>query len=188
MQNYELVVLLDPKTQEKERNDVIANFESSFAKSIVEKDDMWVQNLEYDLSWVRGRNQAHIVSFYLSLESADLDKVREMFLYSNIIFRYSIFSMSREQQMWNFDKLNKELTKIIESWDVRRFGNRVAFFSLPENEKYMNWKAVTMLKKYLTRFGGMKPRKYTKNSVSTQKSLRKEIIRARELGLLEYTR
>lgn len=188
MQNYELVVLLDPKTQEKERNDIISSFEAKFGDNVVEKDDMWIQSLAYDLSWVRGRNQAHIVSFYLKLDTADLPKVREMFLYSNVIFRYSIFAMSKEQQTWNFDKLNKELTKIVESWDTRRFGNRVTFFSLPENKKYMNWKAITMLKKYLTRFGDIKPRKYTKNNVSTQKSLRKEIIRAREFGLLEYIR
>jgi ribosomal protein S18 len=43
-----------------------------------------------------------------------------------------------------------------------------------------------MLKKYVTRFGDMKPRKYTHNWVSVQKKLRKEIIRARNFGLIEF--
>jgi ribosomal protein S18 len=45
-----------------------------------------------------------------------------------------------------------------------------------------------MLKKYMTRFGDVKPRKYTGNRVSVQKALRKVIIRAREMGLLEYVK
>ena len=188
MQNYELVILLDPKTQENERNELLSKFEEEFKGSIVEKDDLWVQQLQYDLWRVRNRNSAHIVSYYLTLETSKIDDVKKMFLYNNIIFRYSILKMSKEQQKWNFDKLQKELTKIIEGWDVRRFGNRISFFSLSENGKYINWKSVVMLKKYLTRFGNMKPRKYTKNTVSIQKKLRKEIIKAREFGLLEYTK
>ena len=43
-----------------------------------------------------------------------------------------------------------------------------------------------MLKKYITRFGEIKPREYTGNSVSTQKKLKKVILRARELGFLTY--
>jgi len=43
-----------------------------------------------------------------------------------------------------------------------------------------------MLKKYITRFGDIKPRKYTRNGVSVQKKLRKEIIRARNFGLVEF--
>jgi ribosomal protein S18 len=43
-----------------------------------------------------------------------------------------------------------------------------------------------MLQKYISRFGDMKPRKYTGNSVSTQKKLREAVIRARELGVLKY--
>jgi ribosomal protein S18 len=42
------------------------------------------------------------------------------------------------------------------------------------------------LKYYQTRFGDIKPRQYTWNSISTQKALRKEIIRARTLWLLPF--
>lgn len=45
-----------------------------------------------------------------------------------------------------------------------------------------------MFKKYITRFGEVKPRKYTGNSVSVQKKLREAILRARELGLLSFTK
>jgi ribosomal protein S18 len=45
-----------------------------------------------------------------------------------------------------------------------------------------------MLKKYITRFGNIKPREYTKNSVGTQKKLKNAILRARELGFIAYTK
>ncbi|HBB04895.1 TPA: hypothetical protein DCZ39_08710 [Patescibacteria group bacterium] len=43
-----------------------------------------------------------------------------------------------------------------------------------------------MLKKYITRFGDIKPREYTFNAVGTQKKLKKVILRARELGFIAY--
>ncbi|OQB42679.1 MAG: 30S ribosomal protein S18 [candidate division CPR1 bacterium ADurb.Bin160] len=89
--------------------------------------------------------------------------------------------MDSTQIFFEFEKLQKELQKIVDSRDNKKFGNRVSFLSHPENEKYINWKSIVILKKYLTRFGSIKPRKYTKNRVKTQKKLRKAIIRARGL-------
>jgi ribosomal protein S18 len=43
-----------------------------------------------------------------------------------------------------------------------------------------------MIKKYITRFGEIKPRAYTNNAVSTQKKLKTVILRARELGFVAY--
>lgn len=54
------------------------------------------------------------------------------------------------------------------------------------NEYLINWKSVILLKKYMTRFGDIKPRRFTGNSVSQQKKVRKAIIRARELWIIEY--
>lgn len=55
-----------------------------------------------------------------------------------------------------------------------------------ENEYLINWKSVNLLSKYVTRFWDIKPRKFTWNSVSQQKELKKAISRARELALLPY--
>lgn len=52
----------------------------------------------------------------------------------------------------------------------------------------LNWKSVVLLQHYLTRFGNIKPRKYTGNNVKFQKATRQAIIRARELGLIPYIR
>jgi ribosomal protein S18 len=55
-----------------------------------------------------------------------------------------------------------------------------------EYQGLLNWKAVDFLKSYISRFGNLKPRKYTNTTLQQQKSLRKHVIRARELGLLAY--
>ena len=60
------------------------------------------------------------------------------------------------------------------------------FFSDKKNAKYINRKSIIMLKKYITRFGNIKPRAYTNTSVSTQKKLKNVILRSRELGLIAY--
>lgn len=186
MQKYELVLVIDPKKNEEERKKMIEKFEQDFKKNILEKDDMWVQSLEYDFSRVRGRNSAYFISYYLDLEPSDVAKIKELFLYTNGVYRYSMFSMSENEEFWEYKKINKQLSDMIDSWDVKRYGNRVFFYSNPENTKYLTWKAIVMLKKYLTRFGNIKPRAYTKNPVNRQKALRKTIIRARELWLLNY--
>ena len=62
------------------------------------------------------------------------------------------------------------------------------FFANKDNVSLINWKSLSVLKFYTTRFGNIKPRKYTGNSVKHQKMVRTAIIRARELGLLPYTK
>lgn len=62
------------------------------------------------------------------------------------------------------------------------------FFAVSDHEKFINWKAVDILRRFTTRFGNIKPRKYTWLSVKHQKNLRKAIIRAREIWLIPYTK
>lgn len=186
MQKYELVLMLSSQVQDSERKEFLSKFEEDFKSNIVQKDDMWLKDTCYDVKGKTWNNRIYYVSYYTNLDSAWLEWVRKALLYTNVVTRYEIFSMKEAQTFFEFEKLQKELQEIIDSRDNKRFGNRISFFSQSENAKYINWKSVVILKKYLTRFGSIKPRKYTKNSVSTQKHLRKEIIRARGLGLLEF--
>lgn len=55
-----------------------------------------------------------------------------------------------------------------------------------EYQSLLHWKAIGFLNSYVSRFGNLKPRKYTNTTLQQQKALRKHIIRARELGLLAY--
>ncbi len=188
LQKYELVLMLDYQVQDSDRKDLLSKFEADFKDSIIKKDDMWLQELQHDLKWKRWNNRAYLVSFHIQANNDTLQDIRKWFLYTNVLARYEIFKMLQEQDFLEFDKVQKELTDIMDARDNKRFGNRISFLSHKENAKYINWKSVVILKKYLTRFGNIKPRKYTKNLVKTQKQLRQEIIRARGLGLIEFTK
>ena len=96
--------------------------------------------------------------------------------------------MSNTQPFHHFEKVHKELDKVIESWQDTKFGQKLTFFVDERNAGYISRKSLPMLQKYVTRFGNMKPRKYTNNSVQTQKKIRSVIMRAREMGLIHYTR
>jgi small subunit ribosomal protein S18 len=122
----------------------------------------------------------------LELSSAEIADLKQSLLYNPNLIRYEIFSRTAGQEFFHFDKLQASFEKAIEDIKDKRYGQKVNFFTKKENAKYLNWKSVAILKYYLTRFGNIKPRDYTGNSVSTQKKLRAEILRARGLGLLPF--
>ena len=188
MKKYELVLLLSSQVQEWERNDFLSKLEAGFKNNIIQKDDIGLKETAYDVSWKSVNNMIYYVSYYMELDNNQLEELKKNLLYTNVVVRYEIFKMNKDQAMLEYAKLQEELEKIMDSWDDKKFGNKISFLSHAENDRYINWKSVVILKKYLTRFGEIKPRSYTKNSVKTQKKLRQEIIRARGLWLLEFIR
>lgn len=49
MQKYDVVLLVDASLSEKDRKDVLSDFESGIKKGIVEQDDIGLQQLAYNL-------------------------------------------------------------------------------------------------------------------------------------------
>lgn len=188
MQKYELILLLNYQSQESDRLNLLSDFEKKFKDNVVKKDDMWLQQMHHEMHAKRWNDKAYFVSYYIKSDNSSLKEIKKYFLYANVVVRYNIFKMNQNQEIFEFEKLQKELEKIMDSWDTKRFWNRISFLSHQENIKYINWKSIIILKKYLTRFGSIKPRKYTKNNVKIQKKLRRAIIRARSLWLLEFVR
>lgn len=186
MQKYELVLMLDPQVQDTQRKELLSKIETEFKSSFLEKDEIWLKQTTYDVHWKRWKNQVYYVSYLFELTPDLLIALKKILLYSKILIRYEIFKLKSKQEFFNYEKLQKELEKIMEWRDQKRFWNRISFLSLPENDKYINRKSVAILKKYITRFGNIKPRRYTKNSVKIQKKLRREVIRARTLWFLEF--
>ncbi len=188
MQKYDVVLLIDASLSETNRKEVVSEFEKLIKKNIVQQDDIGLQQLVYNLGNKAWNDKAYVYSYYIDAEASDLEMIKKTVLYNKAIKRYFIFKMAKTEEFVPFEKINKELTEIIESWDPKKLWQKVTFFSDKKNEKYLTRKAVTMLKKYITRFSNIKPREYTHNSVSTQKKLKTVILRARELGFVEYTK
>lgn len=186
MQNYDLVLLVDPSLSEVNRKEVIAELEALIKKIIINQDDIGLQQLMYDLWSKTWNDKAYVYSYHIEAKAEDLDIIKKHLLYNNAIKRYHVFKINKNEDFLIFSKTSDELNKIIEEWDPKKLWQKVKFFSDKKNAKYLNRKSVVMLKKYITRFGNIKPRAYTNNSVSTQKKLKNTILRARELGLVAY--
>jgi len=186
MQKYDVVLLVDASLSENNRKEVVSEFEKLIKKNIIELDDIGLQQLMYNLGNKAWNDKAYVYSYYIQAEAEDLDMLKKNVLYNKAIKRYVIFKMESTEEIVKFAKVNDELKAIIETWDAKKLGQKVNFFADKKNEKYINRKSVAMLKKYITRFGDIKPRAYTFNSVSAQKKLKTAILRARELGFIAY--
>ncbi len=186
MQKYDVVLLVDASLSETNRKETVSEFEKLIKKTIVDQDDMGLQQLMYNLSNKSWNDKAYVYSYYIQAEAEDLDVIKKNLLYNKAIKRYYIFKMDKNEEFLKFAKVNDELKTIIDSRDPKKLWQKVAFFADKKNEKYLNRKSVAMLKKYITRFGDIKPRAYTNNPVSTQKKLKTVVLRARELGFVEY--
>ena len=182
MKNYELVLMLKTSITEAERKAVLSEIESKY--KVLDKDEIWIKDLHYTVKgWIK---QAYFVSYSMELSADDIADLKKTLLYNPTLIHYEIFAREANQEFFHFEKLQASFEKAIEDIKDRKFGQKVTFFSKAENAKYLNWKSISILKYYLTRFGDIKPRQYTWNSIATQKTLRKEIIRARTLGLLPF--
>lgn len=182
MTTYELVLMLNVSIAEKERKTFIWELEKKFWTK--DKDEIGIQTISFKLK--NGSNQAYFVSYLFEADWTVLADLKQFLLYNPNIIRYEIFIKNPNAEFFHFDKLQKLLEPTIEQLKNKRYGQKLNFFAKKENEKYLDRKAISMLKLYQTRFGDIKPRVYTGNSVKIQKKLRIQIIRARTLGFLPF--
>jgi len=188
MKKYELVLVLDPVMKASDRKEKVDEFESKIKDFVLDKDDIGLLDLKYGLSWKKDKNRAYFVSYCLQLDVDGIALIKKEMLYKDYILRNFLYSMTKTQEFFKFVDLQKKLEATIASWGTQKFGQRISFFANDDNVQYLIWKSIPILKKYVTRFADIKPRRYTKSSVSRQKKLRRCVIRARELWLLEYIR
>ncbi len=186
MQKYDVVLLVDASLSDTNRKEVVSEFEKLIKKNIIKQDDIGLQQLAYNLGNKAWNDKAYVYSYCIEAQAEDLDMIKKNVLYNKAIKRYVIFKMDKNDDFALFEKVNAELNAVIETWDAKKLWQKVNFFSDKKNEKYLDRKSVAMLKKYITRFGNIKPREYTHNSVGTQKKLKTAILRARELGFIAY--
>jgi len=188
MHKYELVLLVDHTVKKDDRESMVESFEKNIKENIIKKDDIGLLQLKYDLTGNKGHDTAYFVSYHLTLDGDIIVGIKKELQFNKEVLRYRIFKMAENDPFFEFDDLQKKLEAEIEWRWKQRIGQKTTFYSDDRNKSYLVWKAIPMLKKYVTRFWNIKPRKYTWNAVLKQKKLRKCILRARELGLLEYVK
>ena len=149
--------MLKVSITEAERKAVISEIESKY--KVLDKDEIGIKDLYYTVKG--GIRQAYFVSFSMELSADDIADLKKSLLYNPTLIHYEIFARETNQEFFHFEKLQASFEKAIEDIKDKKFGQKVTFFSKAENAKYINWKSISMLKYYLTRFGDIKPRQYT---------------------------
>lgn len=185
MKAYEAVVVIDPQLNQDMLQKTKSAIEKLFDGWIQQSDDMGLQNFHHNMKDKKWRGQGFMMSYHVSLDAEQVEKIKKEMSYMKEVVRFVFFAMSANQPYFTMKWLEKELKPIVDSddWVVKK---KVSFFESKENEKYFVRKAVWLLKKFMTRFGDVKPRKYTGISVKQQKKVRKAILRWRELGVIPY--
>jgi ribosomal protein S6 len=148
MKHYELVLLLNVSVAETERKKFLSELEAKF--KTLDKDEIGLKEISLPLKG--GAHQAYFVSYNLELSPADITDLKQYLLYNPHLIRYELFTRATGQEFFHFDKLQTVFEPTIEEIKDRRYGRKVSFFSKKEHVKYLNWKSVTILKYYLTRF------------------------------------
>lgn len=67
------------------------------------------------------------------------------------------------------------------------YKNRQCYFKA-NDIKYVDYKNLTLLRKFLTKFYKIVPKYYSGNSIRSQKMLAQAVKRARFMALIPYTR
>ena len=144
--------MLKTSITEAERKAVISEIESKY--KVLDKDEIGIKDLYYTVKG--GIRQAYFVSLSMELSADNIADLKKSLLYNPTLIHYEIFAREANQEFFHFEKLQAS-----EDIKDRKFGQKVTFFSKAENAKYINWKSISILKYYLTRFGDIKPRQYT---------------------------
>lgn len=188
MKNYELVVLLQPQLSKDEHEKAVQEIQKLLADQggkIIATDDMGMTTLAHDITKLKIK-QAYILSYHIELPGDKVQTLKSSFAITKGIIRFSFFLMAPKEAFVMFADINKK-------WEQEKDAKgknivvKKGLFEEKEMLTQINWKAVNLMKHYMTRFGNIKPRSYMGNRVKDQKKIRQAIIRARELGVLPYT-
>ncbi len=190
MSKYELVMLLNPRMTQEELDSLKNSIQEALPKwSILDIDDVWLIDTKYPLKKDKDLTKVYFVTYYVELSPEDISSFKEKVAYLKWIVRQFFYKLAHKDEFMKYNEVNSWAEKIIEKYESEtQLTKKVNILIDKSNLKYLTWKNIKLLERYITRFDNIKPRKFTWHSVKVQKRLRKMIIRARELWLIRYVK
>lgn len=170
---YELMILITPSITEKKRNEAYQEVLSLIAENqgeVVSEYDLGKRELAYN---IRGNDEAFYAIIYFKTSNSDLPKVLERyFRFSHEVIRSMM--VKRDDSYTHFD-VTTEYDKDKET------ERREKVLKSP-----IDYKNITLLRNYVSRYARIVPRYYTKVSLKQQKMLSQEVKRARQVALMPF--
>ena len=186
MRLYELVVILDPRLSGDDVAAARATVEGLVgASNIKDTDDLGLQHFTHNRKDNLQLNKGYVLSYAVEINPEDLDKINTELGYNKQVVRHAVFVLDHADDFAHFEKNVAAAQELAdnEEWSIKK---SLTIFADKKSDYLFNWKSVPLLEKFMTRFGDIKPRKYTGVSVSQQKKIRTAIIRSRTLGFLPF--
>lgn len=110
MNRYELVVLVDSRLSNEEIESNIKLVDEILWKNLIEKDDMWLLDLEYNMNWA---DRAYFVSYFIDSDDTTMSVLRKhFFLNKEKILRYVFYKMSPKDEFLKYKDLQKKFENI----------------------------------------------------------------------------
>lgn len=186
MRLYELVVVLDPRLSSDDVAAARTTVEGLVGTSnIKDTDDLGLQHFAHNMKDNLQLNKGYVLSYAVEVNPEDLDAFNTELGYNKQVVRYAFFALSSIEDFVHFEK-NLEAAQELADNDEWSIKKSLTIFTDKKSDHLFTWKSIPLLEKFMTRFGDIKPRKYTGVSVAQQKKIRTAIIRSRTLGFLPF--
>lgn len=186
MRLYELVVILDPRLSTDEVAEARSRVEKLIgADAIKDTDDLGLQHLQHNMKDNAQLNKGFVISYAVEIDPNHLENINTELGYDKQVMRYTIFTLQSIEGFLHYEKNLSAAQELAdnEEWSIKK---SLTIFADKSHDHLFYWKSIPLLEKFMTRFGDIKPRKYTGVSVSQQKKIRTAIIRSRTLGFLPF--
>lgn len=115
MKKYELVVVLDARTSQEEKNTAMETVQNALGKdAILQKDEIGAMEAAYDFSQKKGNNKIYIVSYYCQLDPGKVQEVKKEIQYIKPLMRSFFYAMGEEQPFFTYKELQDHFGQLEE--------------------------------------------------------------------------
>lgn len=104
MTKYELVIMMDSRMSKKDTVQLQSDIESLFSWKILEKDDIGILDLAIEVGWSK---KAYFISYYLELETADINLIKWELQLTKWLLRHVFYKMWAKEKFLQFKDINK---------------------------------------------------------------------------------
>ena len=189
MKLYELVLMFDATLSTEKYSEVLSAVLLTLWDSCViqETDDMGILPMAYALWAIKSKTYAHLISYKISIDPTALKPALAAMRYIAGLERVFFYSMSATQPFLYYKDVLIQTEKLLATTATGTAARKKSnLLNTAAGKALVHRKAALFLRKFITRFDEIKPRKYSNHTVSLQKKLRVMVIRSRELGMLAY--
>ena len=110
---YEFVLILNPRLSSTDIKTLTTTLEDLLEKwSLLKKDDIGLLNTAYPLKKTDGAQQWYYLSYYLSLPSDAIARIKEHLRFEKNVLRHYFFQMNKNQPFYTYEETQKKMTEI----------------------------------------------------------------------------